>query len=118
MIQIAMEDARREGKEHLKGFNPSEYSKKVIAMFSGEEEVVTLRVNPSYIGVILDRFGTDISVRKVSETEAEVRITVEVSNLFYGWVTALGEGIEILTPQTVRDEYKNYLKNIAKNYDK
>ena len=117
MFRIQVENDHREGKEALKGFDPSEYSRKVFAMFSGEEEVVSLRVHAMYIGVILDRFGPETTVRQLSDTEAEVRITVEVSNQFFGWLAGMGEGIEILSPQPVREQYRKHLDTILKNYE-
>ncbi len=117
MFHIAVEDVHREGKEALAKFDPSAYSKKVFAMFSGEEETVALRVDNFYIGVILDRFGTDIMVRPISEHQVEVRITVEVSNQFFGWLTGMGDGVEILSPEPVRKQYEEHLKNIMKNYE-
>jgi len=118
MLHIAVEENNREGKEVLNKFDPSEYSRKVFGMFSGEEETISLKVKTPMIGVILDRFGTDISLRRLSEEEAEVRIVVEVSNQFFGWLAGLGDGVEILSPEPIRMGYLQHLQKIIGNYEK
>ena len=45
-----------------KKVTPGEYSKAHFSMFGGEEDVVTVRFNNSLIGVVLDRFGKDVSI--------------------------------------------------------
>ena len=45
-----------------------------------------------------------------------VRVKVAVSPQFYGWVTGIGAGIEIVSPAQVREEYKVYLQGIMAKY--
>lgn len=117
MMQIAVEESPREGKEILRQFDPSEYSKKVVAMFSGEEQTLTLRVKADKVGVIIDRFGTDLMIREVNERELEARVTVEVSAIFFGWLAGMGDQVELKEPQNVREQYCRYLKKIVQGYE-
>jgi len=43
-------------------FDPAEYAKKMFSMYSGREEVVTLKFDNSLLNVALDRFGIDITI--------------------------------------------------------
>lgn len=67
-------------------------------------------------GVVLDRFGRDISLRLMDEDTFRVRVTVKVSNQFYGWLTGLGKGVKMLSPREEVENYKKYLKKILKEY--
>lgn len=41
---------------------------------------------------------------------------VSVSPQFFGWVTGLGDGMEIVAPENVREEYQELLRDILKTY--
>ena len=45
-----------------------------------------------------------------------VRVTVVISPQFFGWVTGIGAGLKIISPETVRDEYSAYLSGILQVY--
>ncbi|MFT3982931.1 MAG: WYL domain-containing protein [Lachnospiraceae bacterium] len=92
------------------------YSKKMFGMFGGETVDVTLRCPNKKIGILLDRFGTEISILKFDETCSRVRVQVAVSGQFFGWLCALGEEIAILSPESVKNEYRNHMERILTNY--
>lgn len=117
MMHIETLQQERIGREEMKNFDPAEYSRKAFGMFSGEEQTVALKVKASLIGVILDRLGKDISVRSLAEDEVEARITVEVSPQFFGWLAGLGQGVEIIAPKQVQEQYMEHLRNIVAIYE-
>ena len=92
------------------------YSKKMFGMFGGQTVDVTLRCPNKKIGILLDRFGTDISVHGLDEECSRVRVQVAVSGQFFGWLCALGEDIVILSPESVKTDYRNHLERILTNY--
>ena len=49
--------------------------------------------------------------------EVLVRVTVAVSPQFFGWVTGIDIGIEIVSPAEVRDAYASYLRQIMELYE-
>ena len=85
-------------------------------MFAGEEKTVRLRCENSLAGVIVDTFGTEVSIRPEGEDYFIARMEVLVSSQFFGWLAGLGARVEILSPDEVREEYKNYLANIISRY--
>lgn len=92
-----------------------EYAKKRFSMFAGTSNVVTLRA-PSYMaGVMLDRFGSEIGLREDGE-EILVRVSVEVSEPFFGWITGLGKRVTIESPGEVREQYREFIREIAAKY--
>lgn len=92
------------------------YAKKRFSMFAGTAEIVTLRAPKHMAGVMFDRFGTEVFMR--SEDDAIlVRTEVEVSLQFFGWITGLGAGVEIVRPASVRQAYEKHLKQIMAQYE-
>lgn len=117
MIKVkVLDDTRREGKECFKNMDMAVYSKKIFGMFGGEEQNVTLKCKNEMAGVIIDRFGTEVNITKTTRENFTVRVSVQVSPQFLGWVFSLGDGVEIVAPASVREKMKKSLKDLAKAY--
>ena len=95
---------------------PAQYSKEHFAMFSGEDEVVTVRFDRKLIGVVIDRFGKAVSIIPKGEDCFDARLKVKVSNQFYGWLTGFGNSAQIISPENVVEEYKQLVKEIYNKY--
>lgn len=114
-IQI-LEGTKREGKELFKDMDMAIYSKKVFGMFGGKEETVTLKCNNSMAGVIIDRFGTEVNITKQNSDNFTVRVPVQVSPQFLGWVFSLGSDVQIIGPKSVVQKMKETISNISEIY--
>lgn len=106
----------RQGLEEFGKLDVAEYTNKTFGMFGGEATAVTLLMPETMAGIVLDRFGKEITIRKVSEGIISIRIMVAVSNQFYGWLTGLGKDVTVLSPEHVRKEYQDYLEEILEQY--
>lgn len=107
---------KRKGIEEFERLDVVAYVNTTFGMFGGEEETVTLLL-PSYmIGIIIDRFGKEIDVRKREDGLVSARIRVALSGQFFGWLTGLGNKVSILSPENVKQNYSDYLQEILTNY--
>lgn len=111
-----LEEEKREGSDLFERFDIADYANKTFGMFGGTEEVVTLQFHNSLIGVVMDRFGKEVSVRKREEDTFSVRVKVAVSGQFFGWLTGLGEKVKIVAPEDTVRQYREYMENIIQNY--
>ncbi len=118
MVNASELDQPRDGGRERNQIDIASYSKKTFSMYAGQEEIVSLECSTSLAGVLIDRFGTDVTMRCSLDTAEHilVRVNVEVSNQFYGWITGLGSQIQITGPKQVVDGYRDYLQEILKNY--
>ena len=116
MLDVALTEEERVGKESFETIDMAEFSKKTFGMFAGEEKTVRLRLENAMVGVIVDTFGTDVSLRPDDDTHVIARMDVAVSPQFFGWLAGLGTRVEILSPEDVRTEYSIYLANIISVY--
>lgn len=114
-IQV-LDGIMREGAGLFERFDIAAYANKTFGMFGGREEIVTLEFENRFIGVVLDRFGKEIPVRKRDEEHFSVRVQVALSGQFYGWMTGLGVGARITAPADVVEEYKKYLQQVEEQY--
>lgn len=116
MKNTKVEEKKREGQDFF-NMDPAEYSKSTFGMFGGDEEQITLLLPKKLIGVIMDRFGRETDVRVVENDKIRVHIRAAVSGQFFGWLTGLGEGVQIASPTEVRERYKQWLKNMLAAQD-
>ena len=112
MLQVEVGEKPRQGRTVAEEIDIAAISKKTFGMFAGEEKTIQLRVKKEMIGIIIDRFGRDVAVRPLDEQNLLVRVDVAVSPQFYGWLAGLGNKLSIVSPEEVKEDYRNYLKDI------
>ena len=116
MKNIALTEEKREGAALFKNFDMAAYSKMNFGMYNGQRELVKIQFENSLCGVFLDRFGKDITFRKVDADHSEVAVEVAVSPQFYGWIFSLGTGVKIIGPSEAVSGMKKCLEDVSKIY--
>ena len=117
MKNITITDEKRVGRNDFKEFNLAEYAKMNFGMFGGDKTDVRIEFREDMVGVMLDRFGTDIPIMDTDkEGWLETRVRVMLSNQFLGWIISLGDGVKIAGPENVRKNMKALLKKVGVMY--
>ena len=116
MQNLVVLEETRVGKEKFLNFDLAAFAKKTFGMYGGYDETVTILCHNSLVGVMLDRFGQDVPIVPVDEEHFYAKPLVAVSQQFFGWVTGLGNMVQITGPDKVKEEYKAYLNKILMNY--
>ena len=113
MEHISLTEQRREGRALFQDhFNIAAYSRKVFGMFSGEEQTVRLRCENRFIGVLRDRFGSDLMLQKADDAHFTVSVNVVVSPQFFSWVFGLGGAVQIIAPDAVKAAFQKQLRDM------
>lgn len=102
--------------EETKNLNLADYAKKVFGMFNGNELAVRLRFHNSLAGVVIDRFGHDSMLIPDGPDHFIFSTSVVDSPLFLGWVAGFGQKVQILSPQSLVDEYRAMLADTLTLY--
>ena len=111
MTRITIGDAERQGKDAFASLDMSVYTSRNFSMFAGEEADVVLDCDANLIGVIVDRFGADVSVHPNGDGFTAF-VKVAVSEQFFGWVAALGGAVRIVSPQPVKEQFLALLDRV------
>lgn len=106
----------RLGKEQFQNFDLVSFAKKTFAMYGGRDENVSLVCHNSLAGVILDRFGKSVWMIPVDDEHFKAKVLVSVSQQFFGWVTGIGDKMQLVGPASIKEEYKQYLLRILQKY--
>jgi predicted DNA-binding transcriptional regulator YafY len=117
MIKTTVLDGRREGKEVFNQFDMAIYAKKTFGMFGGKEQTVKLECENEMAGVIIDRFGKDVSLIKLDDEHFTVNVNVAMSKQFMAWVFALGEGVRIVAPDSVVEQMRCEIERLMNQYE-
>ncbi len=110
-------DKKRLSLPDQKEWNAADYSKKVFNMFSGQEETLRLQFDNFLIGVVLDRFGKDVSIRKVDDDSFIVQVDAVVSPPLLGWLFSLGSNVRVLEPESLKETMRKRALDCASLYE-
>ncbi|MBS4535009.1 WYL domain-containing protein [Clostridium sp. D2Q-14] len=116
MMDIELLDEDRYLIEGYENFNVAEYSTKIFNMYIGDLERVELEFHNSLINVAIDRFGKDIIIKKKDENYFSIKVEVEVSDTFLGWIFMFGDRIKIVSPTKLKYKMKEMAEKILKLY--
>ncbi len=111
-VKITTEPARPLDRD----FDLAKYVTTHISMFSGEEAEVKIRCDKSIVNAVLDRFGMD--VRMIPDKDEEhftLYVNVVAKQPFYAWLFQFGGKAVVQSPEWVRQEYIDMLKNVLDN---
>ena len=116
ILHMSLLDVSRDGLQAFREFNLPRYSNSLFGMFGGKETKVSLEVDNSLAGVMIDRFGKEIMMIPEDGDHFRIHVQVTVSRQFFGWVMALGEGVRILDPPEVVDQMQEEIRRLASRY--
>lgn len=116
MLKIGLTERARDGKELFDKIDRASYSKKRFGMFDGEIQTVKLQCKNHFAGVIIDRFGKKVNLRKVDDEHFTVNVDVAVTGQFIGWVVAMGDGVKIVGPDSAVEQMRKEIERLMEQY--
>lgn len=116
MMRISILEEMREGKDLFKNFDMAAYSKTTFGMYSGQLTKVHIQFKNEMCGVFIDRFGKEISFRKIDDEYSQVSVDVAVSPQFFGWIFSLGKDVKVTGPDEVVAKMREAAEDFALNY--
>lgn len=118
MLYINSTGEMREGKQAFKSFDMAAYGRKMFGMYGGKEEWVHIECDNSFAGVMIDRFGKDVSMIPLDDKRFVVNVEVAVSRQFLSWIIGLGEGVTLTGPESVVTMMNEEIDRLVKQYKK
>ena len=106
---IQLSDIPREGKSQFRSFNANTYVSRRMGMFSGKEQVITVRIPETLIGPFIDQFGKKITISEDVDGMLLVTFNAVASVILLGWLLGL-KSVEIVAPQNAREQMINLLQ--------
>ncbi len=109
----------RIGKEAADSIEINTYAHRSFSMFGGNTKMVKIRFINAMLDTVIDRFGkTGVHYEYMDENHFCVTMEVNVSDQFFSWVCRFGRRAKILSPDSVVEDFRQYLSNIQGLYEK
>jgi len=109
----------KEMKGHENGIDLKKYMREHIYMYNGDsvpiEFIADKTANPSIVNQIIDWFGDAVTFSKETQKSVIARVTVNEKAMLY-WALQFGKSVEILKPQSLRDEVAEAIKGMWEKY--
>ena len=118
MLHIKSNGKGREGRQTFQSFDMAAYTRKMFGMYGGKEEWVQIACENSLAGVMIDRFGKDISMLRLDDTRFVINVEVAVSRQFLAWIIGLGEGVTLAGPEDVVAMMNTEIDRLVRQYKK
>ena len=96
----------------IANYGLEEFAYQSFGMFHGEFVTATLRVEASLMDAMVDRFGREFEILKSEPEFADVRVKVQKSPQFFGWIAGLNGNVTISGPKRLVDEYADWLQSL------
>lgn len=118
-VEIAQERARKfsEVSPYKNYFDSADYSGKIFNMFSGDTQTFEASCDSSILEEIVDRFGSDTTMKVGSEENRFFMSTkCVISEGLVSWIMQFGDKIEVLEPKSLKDQVKKRAEDILNIY--
>lgn len=107
----------REGAEAFSAIDMKTYTQRTFSMFGGKRERVGIHFVSSLLDTAVERFGRyNVSYSRSDDHHFIVSADVEISDQFFGWLCGFGTKAKLFSPNSVVEQYKEYLQKILSKY--
>lgn len=106
-------ETRVKGMEH--GLNLPKHMAEHIYMYSGESIQAQIEVPKDMMNELVDWFGKDFHVISNNKGRMVIRVSCNRQALFY-WILQYGPFVELLAPESLRNEIKDQLHEMYMKY--
>ena len=116
MLRITATGQKRSGKQRFREFDAARYARSLFGMYGGERVQVTLECENRMIGILIDRFGSDLWTTPLDRERFLARVEVAVSPQFLGWIAALGDGVRLTAPESAVSQMRETAARLRDMY--
>ena len=103
----------------LKGFETgiklSEYVKAHPNLWSGETAHITFQCKKFMMNDVTDSFGTDLRIEELPDEMIRVHVEASEASMLH-WAIQFADAVEVLSPQSLREQIADTLRNALKKY--
>lgn len=115
MLKVRISEDERDGDTAVSEPDAALYSQCTFGMYGGEQMYVRIAADPALAGVVLDRFGANLTVLN-REDCFEFSVKVTVSPTFFAWVMGFGNRMKILSPDSVVEQVAQLARSVSELY--
>ena len=116
LLAVTVLEDEREDVPQVRDFEIPMYSRQIFGMYGGESANVMIKCDNSLAGVVIDRFGVDVTVLSNKEDHFVFSAKVMISPTFYSWIMGFGNKMKVLSPEPVAEKIKGLAAELVESY--
>nr|WP_264484534.1 WYL domain-containing protein [Brevibacillus agri] len=97
-------------------FSISNHMNQTFNMYPGTVEYVEIHFDNHLVNVVIDRFGKDVTIRKVDVCTFSIKIKAAISEGFVRWLLTWGGDAKVISPQHLIEKIKAEAEKMNKLY--
>ena len=97
-------------------FNITRHKKAIFGMYTGDFVRAGFEVEPSLLDVVFDQFGEGVRLKPLPDGRYYFSEEVQLSTVFYGWVSAFGESLKIVSPPSAVMKVREHIARLSEVY--
>lgn len=117
LLSVVVLDEDREDVREVVDFQVPLYSRQLFGMYGGESSNVVIRCHNSLAGVVIDRFGIDVTILSNKDDHFVFSAKVMVSPTFFSWIMGFGDKMKVLSPEPVANRIKSLAEELVRCYE-
>lgn len=86
-----------------------------IYMFCGESAMIKFKIAPGMVDTLVDWFGKDFKILDKKDDALTIRVKCNLNAMYY-WAIQYGTSVEILEPESLRNEVAQATETMYKKY--
>ena len=99
MDTVEVEETPLCDEARIRRKRPHTYMAEVFKMYNGKTENIVLEFDRDLLGAVYDKFGENIIVRQAEDDKLRIKVTVQVSPPFRGWLMQFDGRMRIVSPE-------------------
>ena len=104
MDTVEVEETALCDEARIRKKRPHTYTEQVFKMYNGTTTDVILEFEPDLLGAIYDKFGEDLFICHADEDKLRIKVTIQVSPPFWGWLMQFGGRMKIVSPEGLKPD--------------
>ena len=98
---IQLTGVPRNGKKQFQKFSADTFVSRHMGMFTGDEQLITVKIPESIVGPFIDQFGKKIMITPDKDDRVKVKFYASPSPILLGWLVGLKD-VEVMAPPSVK----------------
>lgn len=95
----------------IRKWQTESYTEQVFKMYNGQVEMVTLDFPMELLGAVYDKFGEQIPIKHTDGGRLLIKVPVQISPPFWGWIFQFMGKMKITAPENVIEEYSKIIND-------
>ncbi len=116
MERVEVEETPLVEKAEFENFDIEAYRSQVFSMFGGELVTVELQFVAEMLDDMYDKFGEQIRIQETADGKYRVKVPIQISPNFFGWVVGSRGKVHIHSPRSIAQQFDEFVQKIKEEY--